>query len=133
MPLINCKIHLELNWIKDCVMSTIVNATFKLTNTKLYTPIVTLSSKDNVKLVKLLEEGFKRPVYWNEYQTKIETRNLDNNNLTRFPLDASFQGVRRLFVLIFNNAEVTILNNPMNNTANRVERDRHTKYSKFQE
>ena len=49
-------------------MSTIVNATFKLTNTKLYTPIVTLSSKDNVKLVKLLEEGFKRPVHWNEYQ-----------------------------------------------------------------
>ena len=130
MPLINRKIHLELNWSKDCVMSTIADTTFK---TMLYVPIVTLSSKDNVKLVKLLEEGFKRPVYWNEYQTKIESRNLDNNNLTRFPLDASFQGVRRLFVLIFNNAEVTILNNPMNNTANRVERDRHTKYSKFQE
>ena len=67
------------------------------------------------------------------YQTKIEARNLNNNNLTRFPLDASFQGVRRLFVLSFNNAEVTILNNPMNNTANSAERDRHTKYSKFQE
>ena len=133
MPLINCKIHFELNWSKGCVMSTIAATTFKITNTKLYVPIVTLSSKDNAKLVKLLEDGFNRPVYWNEYQTKIETRNLDNNNLTRFPLDASFQGVRRLFVLIFNNAEVTILNNPMNNTANRVERDRHTKYSKFQE
>ena len=69
MPLINCKIHLELNWTKDCVMSTIADTTFKITNTKLYVPIVTLSSKDNVKLVKLLEEGFKRPVYWNEYQT----------------------------------------------------------------
>ena len=133
MSLINCKIHFELNWSKGCVMSTIAATTFKITNTKLYVPIVTLSSKDNAKLVKLLESGFNRPVYWNEYQTKIETRNLDNNNLTRFPLDASFQGVRRLFVLIFNNAEVTILNNPMNNTANRVERDRHTKYSKFQE
>ena len=88
MPLINCKIHLELNWSKDCVMSTIADTTFK---TMLYVPIVTLSSKDNVKLVKLLEEGFKRPVYWNEYQTKIETRNLDNNNLTRFPLDAFFK------------------------------------------
>ena len=52
--------------------------TFKV-NTKLYAPIVTLPSKDNVKLVKLLEEGFKRPVCWNEYQAKIETRNLDNN------------------------------------------------------
>ena len=92
MPLINCKIHLELNWSKDCVMSTIADTKFKITNTKLYVPIVALSSKDNVKLVKLLEEGFKIPVYWNEYQTKTETINLDKKNLTRFPLDASFQG-----------------------------------------
>ena len=105
MPLINFNIYFELKWSKDCVMSTIAETTFKITNTKLYVPIVTLSSKGNVKLVKLLEEGFKRPVYWNEYQTKIETRNLDNNNLTRFPLDASFQGVRRLFVLVFDNTD----------------------------
>ena len=71
MPLINCKIHLELNWSKDCVMSTTDEASFKITSTKLYVRIVTLSSKDNVKLVKLLEDGFSRPVYWNEYQTKI--------------------------------------------------------------
>ena len=128
MPLINCKIHLELNWSKDCVMSTIADSIFKITNSKLYLPIVTLSSKDNVKLVKLLEEGFKRPAYWNEYQTKIETRNLDNNNLTRFPLDASFQGVRRLFVLAFNNTTVNVPNNPINNTNNRVLRNSHTKY-----
>ena len=100
-------------------MSTIADTTFKITNRKLYVPIVTLSSKDNVKLVKLLEEGFKRPVYWNEYQTKIETRDLDNNNLTRFPLDASFQGVRRLFVLAFDNTD---------NGAKKVERNSHTKY-----
>ena len=124
MPLINCKIHLELNWSKDCVMSTIADTTFK---TMLYVPIVTLSSKDNVKLVKLLEEGFKRPVYWNEFQTKIETRDLDNNNLTRFPLDDSFQGVR-LFVLAFNNTTVTVPNNHINNTNNRNLRNIHTKY-----
>ena len=63
MLLINCKIHFELNWTKDCVMSTIADTKFKITNTKLYVPIVTLSSKVNVKLVKLLEEGFKSPVY----------------------------------------------------------------------
>ena len=34
-------------------MSTIADTTFKITNTKLYVPIVTLSSKDNAKLVKL--------------------------------------------------------------------------------
>ena len=127
--MINCKIRLELNWPKDCVMSNIAEVTkLKITNTKLYVPIVTLSRKDNVKLVKLLEEGFKRPVYWNEYQTKIETRNLGNNNFTRFPLDASFQGVRRLFVLAFNNTTVNVPNNPINNTNNRVLRNSHTKY-----
>ena len=72
IPLVNCKIHLELNWSKDCVVLTRNGTIFKITNTKLYVPIVTLSSKDNVKLVKLLEEGFNRPVHWNEYQTKIE-------------------------------------------------------------
>ena len=128
MPLINCKIHLELNWTKDCVMSTIADTTFKITNTKLYFPTVTLSSKNNVKLVKLLEEGFKRPVYWNEYQTKIESRNLDNNNLTRFPLDASFQGVRRLFVLAFNNTTAKVPNDPINNINNKVLKNSHAKY-----
>ena len=87
-----------------------------------------MSSKDKVKLVKLLEEGFKKLVYCNDYQTKIETKDLDNNNLTRFPLDASFQGVKRLFVLAFNNTTVTVPNNPINNTNNRVLRNSHTKY-----
>ena len=127
-PLINCKIYLELNWTKDCVMFTITDTTFKIVTTKLYVPIVTLSSKVNIKLVKLLEEGFKRPVYWNKYQRKTETRDLENNNLTRFPLHISFQGVRRLFVLAFNDTTVNVLNNPINNTNNRVLRNSHTKY-----
>ena len=46
-------------------MSTIADTTLKITSTKLYVPIVTLSSKGNVKLVKLLQEGFRRSVYWN--------------------------------------------------------------------
>ena len=48
--------------------------TFKIRNTKLYVPIVTLSTKDNVNLTKQLNEGFKRPVYWNEHKTKIESK-----------------------------------------------------------
>ena len=120
MPLINCKIHLELNWTKDCVLSnTNADTTLKITSTKLNVKIVTLSNKENVKLVKLLEEGLKRPVYWNKYQTKIKSRTLDNNNLTRFLLDASFQGVRRLLVLAFDNT---------NNGANKVERNDHKRY-----
>ena len=110
-------------------MSTIADTTFKITNTiLLYVLFVTLSSKDNVKLVKLLEERFKRPVYWHGYQTKIESKNLDNNNLTRFPLDASFQGVRRLFVPAFNNTIVNVPNDPVNNTNNRVLKNSHSKY-----
>ena len=128
MPLIICKIHLKLNWTKDCLMSAIADTTFTIANTKLYVPIIILSSKDNVKLVKLLEERYKRPVYWNEYQTKIQSRNLDNNNLTRFPLDTSFQGVRRLFVLAFNNTTVNVPIDPVNNTNNRVLRDSNRKY-----
>ena len=50
---------------------------------------------------------------------KIETRNLDDKNPTRFYLDASFQGVKRLFVLAFDNT---------NNGAKKVERNSHTKY-----
>ena len=112
----------------DAYIATTDEATSKITNTKLYVPIVTLSRKDNAKLVKLLEDGFNRPVYWNEYQTKVETRNLDNSNLTRFPLDDSFEGVRRLFALVFNNTQATIPDNPIKNTTNRVERNNHRKY-----
>ena len=100
-------------------MATIADTTFKITNKKLYVPIFTVSSKNNTKLVKLLEEGFKTPVYWNEYQRKIESRNLENNNLTRFHLDASFLEVRRLFVVAFGNTD---------NDDKKVERNSHRKY-----
>ena len=102
--------------------------TFKIRDTTLYVPIVTLSTKDGVKLTKQLNERFKRPVCWNEYKTKIESKNLDDKNLSRFYLDASFQGVKRLFVLAFGNATADVTGNPINNTDNRVVRDNHIKY-----
>ena len=75
MSLVNCKIHLELNWTKNCTMSSIAGATtFKIRSTKLSVPIITLSAKDNVNLTTQLNKGFKRPVYWNEYKSKIERR-----------------------------------------------------------
>ena len=79
----------------------------------------------NVKLTKQLSEGFKRPAYWNVHKTKIELRNLDNENLIRFYLDASFPGVKRLFVLAFNNTAVNVANNTINNTNNQVVRDKY--------
>ena len=71
MPLINCKVYLELNWIEDCILSSAGNyAKFKITDTKLHVPIVTLSNKDSAILAKQLNEGFGRSVYWNSYETK---------------------------------------------------------------
>ena len=74
MSLINCKIHLELNWNNNCVMygadtyaagDNVNNrgATFQITSTKLYVPVVTLLTKYNVNLTKQLDKGFKRSVY----------------------------------------------------------------------
>ena len=79
--------------------------TFQITSAKLHVPVVTLSTKDNENLTKQLDDGFKRSVYWNEYKSKIQTKTADDNNVTRFPLEASFQRVNRLFVLAFDNTE----------------------------
>ena len=106
MPLINCKIHFELSWTKISVMSSVATATtFQVTSTKLYVPVVTLPAKENVKLTNQLNKGFKRSVNWNKYKSKTETQELDNSNLKRFPLDASFQGVNRSFILAFDNTD----------------------------
>ena len=60
MPLINCEVNLILTWSKDCV---ITNSTgegkFAITETKLYVPVVTLSTKDNAKLLQQLKSGLK--------------------------------------------------------------------------
>ena len=53
-------------------------ATFTITDTKLYVPIVTLETEDNTKLSKLLREGFKKLIYWNKY--KIIFKNYNGND-----------------------------------------------------
>ena len=68
MPLINCKVKFSLNWIKKCVLTVANTAIFNITDAKLYVPLVTLSAEDNVKLLILLSEGFKRTVYWDKYK-----------------------------------------------------------------
>ena len=101
MPLINCKVHLELNWIEDCILSSAGDsAKFEITDAKLHVPIVTLSTKDSVNLTKQLSEGFKRSVYWNNYQTKPAIVIEKGTNIYEL-LYASFQDVRRLFVIAY--------------------------------
>ena len=101
MPSINCKVQLSLEWKIDCILSSVANnSTFKITDTKLYVPVVTLKTEDNAKLSKLLSEGFKSPVYWNEYKV-IPNENYNANECMRERLDASIQGVKKLFVLAY--------------------------------
>ena len=101
MPLINCKVHLELNWIEYYILSSAGNsAKFAITNAKLHVPIVTLSTKDSTNLTKQLNEGFKRFVYWNSYETKPAKVIEKGKNIDEL-LNASFQGVKRLFVLVY--------------------------------
>ena len=99
MPLINCKIHLKLNWIEEWILSIAGNsANFNITDAKLHIPIVTLSTKDNVNLVKQLSNGFKRSVYWNNYQTIPAKVIKKEANIYKL-LTGSFQGLKRLLIL----------------------------------
>ena len=64
-----------LTWSKYCFLAAGTKAnqepTFGTTDTKLYFPVATLSTQDNVKLLKELESGFKIGINWNKYQSKI--------------------------------------------------------------
>ena len=107
MSLINCKVELSLKWYKRCLLTVANTATFEITDAKLYIPIVTLSIEDNSKLSKLLNKGFKRPIYWNEYRVTpnkiVETAVVNDEKYIKELLDSSCQGDKRLFVLAFNN------------------------------
>ena len=63
--------------------------------------------EDNYKLSKILNEGFKRPIYWNEYKVTpnkiVEFAAVNEEKYVRQLLDSSCQGVKRLFVLAYNN------------------------------
>ena len=112
MPLANCKVYLELNWIEDGILSSAGNsAKFTITHTKLHVPIVTLSTKDSVFLAKQLNKGFERSVYWNIYETKPSKVIEQGKNLYEL-LNASFQGVKRLFVLAYSIAAPAAADNP---------------------
>ena len=75
IPLINCEISLMLTWSNNCLLvaGTAVNQepTFTITDTKLYIPVVNLSTQDNIKLLKQLQSGFEITINWNKYHSKI--------------------------------------------------------------
>ena len=101
MPLIDCKVHLELNCIEDCILCSARNsAKCETPDAKLRVHIVTLSTKDSVNLIQKLSKGFKRDAYWNSYQTKPAMVIEKGKNLCELP-NASFQGFIRLSVIAY--------------------------------
>ena len=105
MPLINCEVNLILTWSSTCVIFSTGDAnqaaTFAITDTKLYVPVVTLSTQENTKLLQQSKSGFKRVINWDKYLSKPEL-SAQNPNLNHLN-EPSFQGVKRLFVLAFEN------------------------------
>ena len=118
ISLTNCKVALSLTWIENCVLSggenidnagAVANtgtvATFKITNAKIYVPIVTLSTKGSAKLAKWLSEWFKRSVYWNKYKVIPNKNGVAANNNQKYInklLDSSYRGVKQPFILAKN-------------------------------
>ena len=94
-----------MTWLSICVLISTgaqnQNATFAITVTKLYVPVVTLSTQENTKFLQQLKPGFIRVINWNKYLSKPELL-AKNPNLNHF-IEPSFQGVNRLFVLAFEN------------------------------
>ena len=102
MPLSNCEVNLILTWSSTCVITDSNGAgTFKITDTKLYVPVVTLSIQENDKFLQQLKSGFKRVINWNKYLSKPELL-AQNPNLNHLA-EPSFQRINGLFVLAFEN------------------------------
>ena len=124
IPLINCEVELILTWFKNSVLidkspreanydadpnvyetDNPENTTFKITDVKLFVPVVTLSKENDIKLLEQLKTGFKRTIKWNKYRSQISIQP-QNNNLN-YLIDPTFSNINTLFVLSFQ--EIIIL------------------------
>ena len=135
IPLTNCEIELIVTWTKNCVLADMTTrdagnnndppaivvpsgATFKITDTKLYVPVVTLSKENDIKLLEQLKTGFKKTIKWNKYRSQMSIQ--DNNNNLNYLIDPTFTNVNRLFVLLFERIE--------NNNVKKDYRDFYSHY-----
>ena len=113
MTLINCELSLTLTWSENCVITSLekriiiintrrdtspTNATFKITDTKLHVPVVTLSTGNDKTLLDQLKTGFERTIKWNKYRSEM-TNQTQNKNLN-YLIDPTFTKVNRLFLII---------------------------------
>ena len=117
LPLINCKIELNLSIITEAsktygavpntnqvryhVTSQKARATFQISNTKLYVPVVTLLINDNIKFLQNIKQGFKRTISCKKYRSEITTQS-KNNNLD-YLIDPTFRSINVLLLRSFKN------------------------------
>ena len=102
MPLINCEVSLILTWSSTCVITNFTGeGKFAITDTKLFVPVVSLSTQDNANLFQQLKSGFRRTINCNKYQSDSKT--YAQNRYLNHLVNPSFQGVNRLFALSFEN------------------------------
>ena len=113
IPLINCEVELILTWFKNCVLKDKLtrgadynidpivyeidnseDATFQITDTKLYVSVVTLSKENDIKLLEQLKAGFKRTIKWNKYRSQMAIQ--PHNNNLNYLIDPIFTNVNRL-------------------------------------
>ena len=112
ISLTNCEVELILTWSRKCVLVDMTERDaevdnpaivapsgleFKITDTKLYVPVVTLSKENDIKLLEQLKTGIKRTIKWNKYISQI-TIELQNSNLN-YLSDPTFTNVDRLFAV----------------------------------
>ena len=121
IPLINCEINLILTWSKNCLIASKAkrdadpdvnpavasvndptDETFKVTDTKLFVPAVTLSTEDD-KLIEQLKTRIRRTIDWNKYRSEVTTKAKTNN--LNYLIDLTFNRVNRFFALSFENEE----------------------------
>ena len=110
IPLINCEVSLTLSWYENCVtaskatresnnttatvrINNPTNAVFKITECKLYVPVVTLSAKEDNELLNKLKSGFKRTIKWNKYMSQMSNQTINNN--LNYLIDPTFNNVNR--------------------------------------
>ena len=92
---------LNVCWPTCFISSANGETKFTITETKLYVPVVTLSTQGNAKLLQQLKSGFKRTINWNEHELNVKT--FAKNRYLNYLINPSFQGVNRRFVLSFEN------------------------------
>ena len=94
IPLINYKLELILTCSKNCVLADVTRKNaqvknpaivppakleFKITDTKLYVPVVSLSKENDIKPLEQLKSRFKRTIKWNKYRSQITIQPQNNN------------------------------------------------------